>query len=145
MNRYKVGPLGGGEDDASCNAGALLQLFFGKESSFASGITDNDTAFLGRLNVGLEVTPDAISHRHKRKFFLVKDVAMLGSQLEESFREAIVVLLLLDRVVECRMSEVLFAIGNQKGFELKQVPTNESDKGEYTFPKSTTKQEIVHV
>lgn len=58
---------------------------------------------------------------------------MLGSQLDESFRETIVVLLLLDRVVECRMAEVLFAIGNQKGFELKQVAASENNKGKYKF------------
>jgi hypothetical protein len=39
----------------------------------------------------------------------------------------------LDRVVECRMAEVLFAIGNQKGFELKQAAASKNNKGKYKF------------
>lgn len=96
-------PLGR-EDYTPCNTGALLQILFREEACLACGISDNDAAFLRRLDVGLEVTPDAISHHCKGESFLVKDVAMLGGQLEEPFRKAIVVLLLLDRVVECRMA-----------------------------------------
>jgi hypothetical protein len=92
------------KDDTACYTSALLQIFFREEACLACGISDNDAAFLRRLDVGLEVTPDAISHHGKRESFLVKDVAMLSGQLEEPFCETIVVLLLLDRVVECRMA-----------------------------------------
>ena len=49
---------------------------------------------------------------------LVEFIAMMGGELNHSFREAIVVLLLLHGVVQRGVAEVFFAVGNEEFFEL---------------------------
>ena len=75
--------------------------------------------FLGRLNVRLEVTSDSISRCHEREILLVEHVSVFRGQFQQTLRQIIVVLFLLERIVERRVMKVLFTIGNQEGFELE--------------------------
>jgi hypothetical protein len=97
--------------------GTLFEIFFRHEPRLASGISNNKTTFLGRLDIGLEITSNTISYRHKAKLGVIKDVPVFGSEFEQAFREFVIVLLLLDRLVESRVSKVFLSIGNQKGFQ----------------------------
>lgn len=114
-----------GSDDQTLLFGTLFKVFFGEQSSLAGGITDDDAAFLGGLNVRLEVATDSVSYSYKGELGLVKDIAMFCRQLEQPFGETVVVLLLLDSVVEGRMAEVFFSVSNQEGFKF----CNTGDKG----------------
>jgi hypothetical protein len=107
-----------GRKDASRLTCALLEVVFGQETRFTSRVTHEDSALLRRLYIRLEVASDTVTDRHETEFLLVKDVSVLGCQLKELFRQAVVILLLLHRVVESRVAKVLFAVRNQKGFEL---------------------------
>ena len=104
-------------NDLSFLFGTLFQIFFRQESSLASRVSNNETTFLGRLDITLEIASNPISHRDKAKLGVIKDVAVFGCQFEQAFRELVIVLLLLDCVVESRVSKVLLSIGNQKGFQ----------------------------
>jgi hypothetical protein len=44
---------------------------------------------------------------------------MLGGKLDHAFSELVVVLLLLHGVVESRMTEVFFSVGNEKLLKLE--------------------------
>jgi hypothetical protein len=115
----KIGGLGGRHDNSRRLTGALLQIIVGQQASFASGVTNNDSSLLGRLDVGLEVAPDAISYSHERKGFFIEYVAIISSQLKESFCQLVVVLLLLNSVVKSRVTKIFFPVCNEKCFQLK--------------------------
>ena len=99
-------------------ASTLFQVTGRQESRLASRVSNNDTPLLGRLHITLKVAADPVPHRDKGKFDIVKDVSVFSRQSNETLGEAVIVLLLLDCIVERRMTKVLFAVGNQKGFQL---------------------------
>jgi hypothetical protein len=101
--------------------GTLLQVFFRQESGLASRVSNNEASLLGRLDITLEVASNTISNRDKAKLGLIKDVAVFGCQFEQAFRELVIVLLLLDGVVESRVSKVFLSVGNEKGFKFYRV------------------------
>lgn len=70
------------------------------------------------LNVGLVVATNAIANGDKVKVVRIKDVAVLLGEFNQSLREQVVELLLLDRVVARRKLEVLVAVVNQEPFQL---------------------------
>jgi hypothetical protein len=52
----------------------------------------------------------------------IKETVVFGGEFRKSLREAVeavVVLLLLERVIESRVTELLVAVGNEKLFKLK--------------------------
>mmetsp|Transcript_10051 Transcript_10051/g.27538 ORF Transcript_10051/g.27538 Transcript_10051/m.27538 type:complete len:248 (+) Transcript_10051:1243-1986(+) len=111
------GSMRSGHDDVSLLLSALLEIFLGEQSRLAGGIADDDASLLGGLDVGLEVAADPVSDGDEGEVSVVEDVSVIGGELQEPLREAVVVLLLLDRVVECGMAEVLFAVGDQEGLK----------------------------
>ena len=77
-----------------------------------------------RLKIGLVIAPNLVTKHDKGK--VVKDIAMLGRQFQDLFRQFVVKLLLLDTVIQCGMPQVLVSIGNEKFFQLyKQQVGNE--------------------
>jgi hypothetical protein len=100
-------------------SGRLFELIRGQETGFSSGISNDNASLLGGLDIRLEVASNAVADRDKRELDIIKDISMLGSQLQQALREPVVVLLLLDGVVESRMAEVFFPVGNEKGFQLR--------------------------
>mmetsp|Transcript_20943 Transcript_20943/g.59770 ORF Transcript_20943/g.59770 Transcript_20943/m.59770 type:complete len:580 (-) Transcript_20943:211-1950(-) len=106
-----------GHDDVAFLLRASLQVLLRQQPGLARGVADDDAALLGRLHVGLEVAADAIADGHEGKVGLVKDVPVLGGKIQQEFRQAVVVLLLLDGVVEGGVTQVLLAVGDEEGFE----------------------------
>jgi hypothetical protein len=107
-----------GGNDESFITHALLEIIFGQKSGLASSVSHEDTALLGALNKALVVASDAITNRDKTELFFVKDVPVFRGEFQQLFREAIVVLLLLEGVVECRVAEILLAVGNEELLKL---------------------------
>lgn len=102
--------------DSACFAGGLLQLIGRQETRFSSSIANDDAPLLGRLDIRFEVASNPVSDRDEGKLNVVKDIAVLASQFQQTLRETIVVLLLLDSVVKSRMAQVFLSIGNEEGF-----------------------------
>jgi hypothetical protein len=94
-----------------------LKFCWGKDASFASGIAKNNTSLLGGLDVALVVAADAITDSDKSKFFVIEGISMICSKVQKSLCQAVIVMLLLDGIVQSRMTQVLFSIGNQKGLK----------------------------
>ena len=88
------------------------------EPGFSSRVSHENAALLGRLYVGLVVTPNAISHRDKGELGSVKEVSVFGGKVQELVGQAIVILLLLYCIVEGRVTQVLLAIRNEELFQL---------------------------
>ena len=99
-----VGYSVGWHHDATRLARALLQIIVGEETCFASSITNNHTSFLGGLNIGLEVTPNAVTYCDKREGFFVKYITVIGGKFKKPLGKLVVILLLLDCVVEGRVA-----------------------------------------
>jgi len=97
------------------------QLLICQQSSLTSGVTHENSSFLGRLDHRLVVAANSVADRDKLEFALIKHVSMICSKLQESFCQLVVVLLLLDSVVESRVAQVLFAIGNKELFKLYKM------------------------
>jgi hypothetical protein len=96
----------------------LFQVFLIQKSCLSCRVSHEDSALLRGLDVGLEIAPNAITDSHVGKVAGIENVAMESAELQQFVRETIIVLLLLNRVVECRVTKVLFAIGHQETFEL---------------------------
>lgn len=113
----------------SCLHGGSIALrsnfSIGKKGRLASRVSHKDSSFLGGLYVGLVVTADTIPYRDKVEIFLVKDVPVFGRKLKQSIREVVIVLLLLYSVIQCRMSQIVFAISNEELFQLSRNITVE--------------------
>jgi hypothetical protein len=99
-------------------------FFFFRRRGVATGCRrrrgEQESAFPGRLDVGLVIAADAVANGHKVKVFRVKNVAVLLGQGNESLGEEIVELLLFDRVVAGRVFQIVVAIVNEKAFQLEQ-------------------------
>jgi hypothetical protein len=100
------------------------QVFLRQESCLARRVSHEDASFLGRLDIGLVIAAYAVTHSYKAKVGVIENVPVLRGEFEQAIGEAIVVLLLLGGVVESRVTEIIFAVCNEKLFELKR------DKGE---------------
>ena len=59
------------------------------EPGFSSRVSHENAALLGRLYVGLVVTPNAISHRDKGELGSVKEVSVFGGKVQELVGQAI--------------------------------------------------------
>ena len=108
-----------GHVDGRLLAGALLEVVVGNQPGLAGGIADDDAPLLEALDVGLVVAADAVADGNEGELVLVEDVAALGGQLQQPLREAVVVLLLLDGVVQGGVAKVLVAVGDEEFFELR--------------------------
>jgi hypothetical protein len=97
----------------------LLELFRCNQPLLSGGIANDNSAFLHTLHVALVVAADAVSNCNKREVGVVKGISMLGGKLDHAFSELVVVLLLLHGVVESRMTEVFFSVGNEKLLKLE--------------------------
>jgi hypothetical protein len=97
----------------------LLELFRRNQPLFPSGISNDHPAFFHTLHVALVVAADAVSNCNKREVSVVKGISMLGGKLDHALCELVVVLLLLHGVVESRMTEVFFSVGNEKLLKLE--------------------------
>jgi hypothetical protein len=104
-------------NDGSFSTGRFLKFCWGKDTSFAGGVAKNNTSLLGGLDVALVIAADAITDCDKRKFFFIEDISVICSKVQKSLCQAIIVLLLLNGVIQSRMPQVLFSIGNQKGLQ----------------------------
>ena len=113
-------PLGTLDDGSHITRSSRLQFLFIEQPRFSSGISHEHSALLGGLHVGFEVASDSIANSHVGKVARIKEVTMLSSQLKQFIGKPIVVLLLLDRVVESRVAEVLLAVRNQETFQLSR-------------------------
>lgn len=71
------------------------------------------------LKIGLVVASNLVTEHDKGK--VLKDVAMFRCHLEQVFCQLIVEPLLLDTVIETRVTQILFAIGNQEAFQLECI------------------------
>lgn len=96
-----------------------LEVVLVQQSRLSCRIPHEDTPLLGGLDVRLVVATDAIADRNERELFLIKVVAVLRGDLQQPICESVVVLLLLDRVVESRVSKILFSVRNEEVLELK--------------------------
>ena len=94
-----------------------MQLCWRKDSSFASGISKNNSAFLGGLDVALVVASNSVSDSHETELAFVKDIGMLCCKIEKALGKLVVVLLLLYRIVQSTVAQVFFSIGNEEGFQ----------------------------
>ena len=97
----------------------LLELICLDKTSPLGGKSDDDPLLLPALNIALEVAADAVPDANKGEGLLVKDVAVRRSQIDEALGQFVVVRLLLDGVVECRVAQILVPIDNQEGFQLR--------------------------
>ncbi|EJK75071.1 hypothetical protein THAOC_03216, partial [Thalassiosira oceanica] len=73
----------------------------------------DDAPLLAALHVALVVAPDPVPYRDEVEAALVEDVVEPGRELEEALREAVVEVLLLGRVVERRVAEVLLPVRDE--------------------------------
>lgn len=96
----------------------LLQLGGSQNTRLSRCVAQNDSSLLGGLDVALVVAADAVSDGDEAKFVFVEAVSMICCKIQKPLCQSVVVLLLLQRVVQSRMAEVLFPIGNQEGFQL---------------------------
>lgn len=97
---------------------ALLHLLIGQESCFSSSISHQNTPLLGRLNEGLVVTTNSVANRDKTKL-CTEHITMFGGEFQQAFGKSVVVLLLLQCIIESRIMQILFSIGDQELLELK--------------------------
>ena len=98
-----------------------VATLLGQEAGLPGRVAHQYAALLGGLHVGLVVAPDPIPNGDKDKLLLIKDVPVLRCQFQKPFRETVIVLLLLDRVVESRMPKVLLPIENQELLKLRET------------------------
>jgi hypothetical protein len=112
--------------DESLVLGAHLEIVFGQKAGLARGVAHEDPAFLVTLDKALVVASDTIAHIYKVEFFLVKDVTVFGGKFQQMFREAFVVQLLLEGVVERGVAKIILAVKNKKLFELLKTKRKES-------------------
>jgi len=108
-------------DDGGVLSHTLLELILVQEACLASSVTHEDASFLGALDKALVVATDAISDCYKTEILGVKNIAVLGSELQQTLCETVVVLLLLKRVVQGRVTKVLLAVGNEELLEFREV------------------------
>jgi hypothetical protein len=111
--------LVGANDDAIVFIDAAFQSFVIQEARLSSSIAHQNTSLLGALDKALVVTSDAIAYRDEAKLSFVKHVAELRRNFEKILCQMVVVLLLLERIVESRVAEVLLTIRDQKLLELE--------------------------
>lgn len=90
----------------------------GEQPRLAGRVPHEDPSLLGRLDVRLEVAPDAVSDGNEIELVRVEDVPVGRGELQQAVGEAIVVLLLLHRVVERRVTQVLLPVGDEELFKL---------------------------
>lgn len=118
LYRLVRGSLRRRHDDIAIIHTQFHELVLRQKTRLASGIAEQDAALLGRLDKALVVASDSVADRDKVKVRLVKDIPVLRREFQKALRQAIVVRLLLDRVIERRVFEVLFTIGNEEMLEL---------------------------
>jgi hypothetical protein len=111
--------LVGADDDAIVFIHAAFRSFVIQEARLSSRIAHQNPSLLGALNKALVVTSDAIAYRDEAKLSFIKHVAKLRRNFEKIICQAVVVLLLLERVVESRVAEVLLTIRDEKVLELE--------------------------
>mmetsp|Transcript_32648 Transcript_32648/g.79061 ORF Transcript_32648/g.79061 Transcript_32648/m.79061 type:complete len:627 (+) Transcript_32648:256-2136(+) len=87
--------------------------------------SDHHPPLLRALDIALVVTSDPIPHRHEVEASLVEHVVELGGKLKQSLREAVVEVLLLGRVVQRRVPEVVGPVGYEVFLELGIVAPRE--------------------
>ena len=107
-------------DDLGFARGDLLELVCFDKTRPLGGKSDDDALLLPALNIALEIAADAVSDANKGEGLLIKDVAVGRSQINETLGQFVIVRLLFDGVVECRMTQILVPIGNQEGLKLQR-------------------------
>ena len=107
-------------DDLVFARSDLLELVCLDKPRPLGGEPDDDALLLPALNVALEVATDAIPDANKGEGLLVKDVFVGRSQIDEPLGQFVVVRLLLDGVVERRVTQIFVPIGNQEGLQLQR-------------------------
>ena len=107
-------------DDLGFARSDLLELVCLDKTRPLGGKSDDDPLLLPALNIALEVAADAIPDANKGEGLLIKDVAVGRSQINETLGQFVIVRLLFDGVVECRMTQILVPIGNQEGLQLQR-------------------------
>lgn len=88
----------------------------------------HQSSFTRCLDIRLVIASNAIANRNKVKLLRVENVAVLFRKLNQSFRQHVVKLLLLDSIVARRELQVVVSIINQEAFQLREKGNmNKSD------------------
>ena len=106
-------------DDLGFARSDLLELVCLDKTRPLGGKSDDDPLLLPALNIALEVATDAIPDANKGEGLLIEDVAVGRGQIDEALGQFVVIRLLLDGVVERRVTQILVPIGNQEGLQLR--------------------------
>mmetsp|Transcript_903 Transcript_903/g.2043 ORF Transcript_903/g.2043 Transcript_903/m.2043 type:complete len:284 (+) Transcript_903:182-1033(+) len=83
------------------------------------------TPLLRALHITLVITPDPIPHRDKVKTRLIKDIVQLGRKLQQPFSQSVIKMLLLSRIVERRMAQIISTVGNEVLLKLGVIAPRE--------------------
>jgi hypothetical protein len=133
--------LVGADDDAIVFIHAAFRSFVIEEARLSSSIAHQNSSLLGALNKALVVTSDAIAYRDEAKLSFIKHVAEFRRDFEKIICQAVVVLLLLERVVESRVAEVLFTIRDEILLELEVNKNRAREMADKAFvPTQQVKQ-----
>ena len=116
-------------DEFGFARGNLLEFIFFDQPRPLGSESDDDALLLLALDVALEVAADAIPNANEGEGLFVEDVPSGRGQVNQALGQFVIVLLLLDGVVECRVSQILIPIGNQEGLQLHRMAHMRRVKG----------------